>query len=117
MPDREHEHVADRVPRPRDDDPHAIRRVGVLGGGTAGYLAALALRAKRPWLDVTLVESSRIPVIGVGEATTPPLTAFLHHYLGIDRSTSCTGETDVEAGHQVRLGAAPGRHHGSVRLG
>jgi tryptophan halogenase len=84
VPDREHERLADRVARPREDDPNAIRRVGVIGGGTAGYLAALALRAKRPWLEVTLVESSRIPVIGVGEATTPPLTAFLHHYLGID---------------------------------
>lgn len=84
MPDREHERLADQAPRPGRDDPHAIRRVGVIGGGTAGYLTALALRAKRPWLDVTLVESSRIPVIGVGEATTPPLTAFLHHYLGID---------------------------------
>jgi tryptophan 7-halogenase len=72
------------VREPDPDDPQAIRRVGVIGGGTAGYLAALALQAQRPWLEVTLVESSRIPVIGVGEATTPPLTAFLHHYLGID---------------------------------
>lgn len=84
VPDREREAVAGTVPRPRADDPQAVRRVGVIGGGTAGYLIALALRAKRPWLDVTLVESSRIPVIGVGEATTPPLMAFLHHYLGID---------------------------------
>jgi tryptophan halogenase len=84
IPDYERESVAGSVPRPRDDDPDAVRRVGVIGGGTAGYLAALALRAQRPWLDVTLIESSRIPVIGVGEATTPPLMAFLHHYLDID---------------------------------
>ncbi|GGM73445.1 hypothetical protein GCM10011609_06560 [Lentzea pudingi] len=74
----------DPASRPRKDDPRAIRRVGVIGGGTAGYLTALALRAKRPWLDVTLVESTGIPIIGVGEATTPSMVPFLHHYLGID---------------------------------
>ncbi|MFH8349801.1 tryptophan 7-halogenase [Streptomyces sp. NPDC018045] len=43
--------------RPDDTTRRAIRRVGVIGGGTAGYLTALALRAERPWLDVTLLES------------------------------------------------------------
>lgn len=70
--------------RPSADDPRAIRRIGIIGGGTAGYLTALALRAKRPWLEVTLVESSGIPIIGVGEATTPSMVPFLHHYLDID---------------------------------
>lgn len=84
IPDAEREAAGDSVRRPASDDPRAVRTVGVIGGGTAGYLAALALQARRPWLDVTLVESSKIPVIGVGEATTPPLMAFLHNYLGID---------------------------------
>lgn len=74
----------DPASRPRRDDPRAVRRVGVIGGGTAGYLTALALRAKRPWLEVTLVEAKGIPIIGVGEATTPSMVPFLHHYLGID---------------------------------
>lgn len=60
------------------------KSVGVIGGGTAGYFTALALRRRFPDLEVTLVESSRIPIIGVGEATTPPLVAFLHGFLGID---------------------------------
>ncbi|MCQ4084246.1 tryptophan 7-halogenase [Streptomyces sp. RB6PN25] len=76
--------TASDVPKPEDNDPKAIRRIGVIGGGTAGYLAALALKAKRPWLDVTLVESKSIPIIGVGEATVSWFTLFLHHYLGID---------------------------------
>ncbi|MBX3128155.1 MAG: FAD-dependent oxidoreductase [Polyangiaceae bacterium] len=59
-------------------DGDGYRSVGILGGGTAGYLAALALRARRPDLDVTLIESSRIPILGVGEATTPLLVEFLH---------------------------------------
>lgn len=61
-----------------------VRTVGVLGGGTAGWLTALALRTQLPWLDVTLIESSKIPLIGVGEATVPSFVAFLHHYLKLD---------------------------------
>ncbi|MEM9291925.1 MAG: tryptophan halogenase family protein [Acidobacteriota bacterium] len=71
-------------PRPRRWARGGPRRVGILGGGTAGYLAALALRRKLPAVEVTLLESPEIPVIGVGEATTPLLPAFLHGTLGID---------------------------------
>ena len=58
-------------------------RVGIIGGGTAGYLTALALRRLLPQIEVTLIESSKIPIIGVGEATTPPLVSFLHDVAGI----------------------------------
>ncbi|MGH7440459.1 MAG: tryptophan 7-halogenase, partial [Polyangiaceae bacterium] len=58
--------------------------VGVLGGGTAGYLVALALKRRFPELPVTLVESSAVPIIGVGEATTTLMPPFLHHQLGLD---------------------------------
>src|SRR4029434_7526659 len=61
-----------------------IRSVIVVGGGTAGYLTALALRHQLPHLDITLLESSKIPIIGVGEATTTLMPPFLHHQLGID---------------------------------
>ncbi len=60
-----------------------VARVGIVGGGTAGYLAALALRRQLPHLEVTLIESSAIPVIGVGEATTPLMPQFLHLDLGL----------------------------------
>ena len=60
------------------------RNIVVLGGGTAGYFAALGIRRWFPDVTVTVVESSKIPIIGVGEATTPPLVSFLHHFLGID---------------------------------
>ncbi len=43
---------------------NAPQRIGVIGGGTAGYLTAIALKRWKPSLDVTLVESSAIPIIG-----------------------------------------------------
>lgn len=61
-----------------------LRSVGVIGGGTAGYLTALALKRVFPALQVTVVASSKIPVIGVGEATTPLLPKMLHRFLGFD---------------------------------
>jgi tryptophan halogenase len=57
---------------------HGYRSVGVLGGGTAGYLAALTFRRRFPEIAVTLIESSTVGVIGVGEATTPRLVEYLH---------------------------------------
>ena len=58
--------------------------VGIIGGGTAGYLTALAVRKKLPDLRVTLIESPDIPIIGVGEGTTPIMVKFLHAFLGLD---------------------------------
>ncbi|MEZ4449166.1 MAG: tryptophan halogenase family protein [Nannocystaceae bacterium] len=64
--------------------PEAIRRVGIVGGGTAGFLAALALRARMPHLEITLLESKAIPIIGVGEATDPHIVPFLHRTCMLD---------------------------------
>lgn len=64
-------------------DRRPVRTVGILGGGTAGYLTALALRAKVPELAVTLIESPHVPILGVGEATTPLMPQFLHADLGL----------------------------------
>jgi tryptophan halogenase len=61
-----------------------LRSAIVVGGGTAGYFAALALKTAIPELVVTLIESSKIPIIGVGEATTTLMPPFLHVQLGID---------------------------------
>ena len=60
-------------------------RVIILGGGSAGFLSALTFeRVLRGW-DITVVHSSGIPVIGVGESTTKALPKFLHNNLGLDR--------------------------------
>lgn len=63
------------------------KSVGIIGGGTAGYLTALSFRALCPDVQVTLIESSHIPIIGVGEATTSELIPYLHLLLGLDIQT------------------------------
>ena len=60
-----------------------VQRVLVLGGGSAGLLAAITLKKRLPELDVTVLRSKEIAIIGVGEGTTIPVAAHLHQYLGI----------------------------------
>lgn len=69
----------------------AYRSIVIVGGGTAGWLAAaylqraLSVRAGQP-LSITLIESEEIGTIGVGEATTPTLRQTLN-VIGIAEST------------------------------
>lgn len=67
--------------------PQPITKVIVVGGGTAGFLAALTLKTMLPELDITVVHSSALPPIGVGESTTSLLPEFLHGGLGIDQQS------------------------------
>src|SRR5688572_13869014 len=60
-----------------------ISKVIVLGGGSAGFMAALTLKLKAPHLDVRVIHSSDLGIIGVGEGSTAALTRFLHEYLRV----------------------------------
>jgi tryptophan halogenase len=62
-----------------------IKNVLVLGAGSAGLIAAISIKRKIAQLNVQVVRSPSIGVIGVGEATTPNFPRHLFEYLGIPR--------------------------------
>lgn len=72
----------------------------IVGGGTAGWLTALIASARHPNHNITVVESSKIGVIGVGESTTGLFTNILINWainFGCD-----TQEFIVETGATVK---------------
>ena len=68
-----------------------IRTLAIVGGGTAGWLAASLINAARnrrndgPDLRIVLIESPNVPIIGVGEATTLSMVNALA-MLGVDEA-------------------------------
>ena len=62
-----------------------IRSIAIVGGGTAGWLAAGVLARALPGSGtaITVIESAEIGTVGVGEATIPPIIDLLR-FLRID---------------------------------
>ena len=61
-----------------------IRKVVILGGGTAGWMTASYLSKQfGKTIEITLIEADTIPKIGVGEATVPNLQRAFFDFLGI----------------------------------
>jgi len=60
-----------------------IKRIAIVGGGNGGWLAANHLGSelsRRPDIEITLIESKDIPVIGVGEGTVPLIRRCLKKF-------------------------------------
>lgn len=80
---------------------NAIKNIAIIGGGSAGWMAAAALsNALQGSCVITLIESEEIGTVGVGEATIPPVKYF-NAQLGISeaefmRETNGTFKLGIE---------------------
>ncbi|MEN2711591.1 tryptophan halogenase family protein [Sphingomonas sp. NPDC092331] len=97
------------------------RRILIVGGGTAGWLAAAYLArfldlADQAQIEITLLESPELGIIGVGEGTFPTIRSTLK-FLGIDetrfiRATSATFKQGIRFNDWLHAPLPDGtRHH------
>ncbi len=87
----------------------AIRSVVIVGGGSAGWMTAAALtKSFGRLLEVTLVESEEIGIIGVGESTVPHLRDFNSlleiHEADFVRQTKGTFKLGIQFNDWRRIG-------------
>lgn len=54
-----------------------VKNIVIVGGGSAGWMTAAHLSKHLQDVNISLIESSDVPIIGVGESTVPPIVDFM----------------------------------------
>ncbi|HSQ99168.1 MAG TPA: tryptophan halogenase family protein [Sphingomicrobium sp.] len=96
-----------------------VRKVTVIGGGTAGWATAAVLSQWLTKVEIKLVESDEIGIVGVGEATIPHIRNLLA-LAGIDPlEMIAASKATFKLGIQFVDWGAPGESyiHGFGRIG
>jgi len=75
-----------------------INDILIVGGGTAGCIAALILKTTFPTKNIRIVESSKVGIVGVGESSTEHWAQFCR-FVGIPQLASI-----LEANATIKLG-------------
>jgi tryptophan halogenase len=99
-----------------------IRSVVIVGGGSAGWMTAAALsKSFGRQLEVTLVESEEIGIIGVGESTVPHLRDFNSlleiHEADFVRQTKGTFKLGIQFNDWRRIGDSYMHGFGTIGRG
>jgi len=96
-----------------------VRRVTIVGGGTAGWMTAAVLSQWLSKVEIRLIESDEIGTIGVGEATIPHIRNFIA-LAGIDPLKMISeSKATFKLGIQFVDWGAPGEKyiHGFGKIG
>lgn len=96
-----------------------VRKVVIVGGGTAGWMTAAVLSQWLSQVEINLVESEEIGTIGVGEATIPHIRNYLA-LAGIDALEMISAsKASFKLGIQFIDWGAPGESyiHGFGKIG
>jgi len=96
-----------------------VRKVTIVGGGTAGWMTAAVLSQWLSKVEVQLVESDEIGIIGVGEATIPHIRNYIA-LAGIDPLKMISeSKASFKLGIQFVDWGAPGERyiHGFGKIG
>ena len=78
-----------------------VKSIVIVGGGTAGWMAASGLaKSLGGTIDITLVESDVIGTVGVGEAVIPVIKSF-HALLELEEKVKLLEKQKARLEHQL----------------